>query len=643
MNDLLSGLKLSRKLSVVPAIILLFFFLFALVSYWGISKQNAVIESMYTTNFQTSIKAGAFAQTIIKAHANFYKFISWSRANYPPDKLNALSKEELENITSVIKQVKDLQAASTSQDIQTQCKNVLLQLDEYQKSVSTVVDLASFDLNAGTMAMGTAEDKFTSLATSLDLLTKAAITESNTEYENAQANYHLVIYIFFGVLFGSILLSVGAARRINTSIAHPIHTLTEVSQKVSAGDLQVTVPIESNDEIGSLADSLRAMLTYLRDANVHLQNEKSTIQDRVETAVKEVEEQRVYLTESVNTMLIQMQEFATGNLDIHLKVQKDDEIGKLFEGFNESVANIRQIMDSIRQAVQETANASSKISSSSEEMAAGAVEQNAQTNEVAGAVEEMTKTIIETSNSNTMAAEMAKMAGDKAKEGGRVVAETIAGMNKIADVVRKSANTVFALGQNSEKIGEIVQVIDEIADQTNLLALNAAIEAARAGEQGRGFAVVADEVRKLAERTTKATKEIANMIKQIQSDTDEAVVSMKQGTESVEEGKLSAMKAGEVLSAIVESADRVTEIVTQVAAASEQQSATVEEIGKNIEAISNVTNESTTGIQHIAKAAEDLNYLTENLQSLVNKFHTGNDNSFQLVHSGTGKFRALSR
>jgi methyl-accepting chemotaxis protein len=168
-------------------------------------------------------------------------------------------------------------------------------------------------------------------------------------------------------------------------------------------------------------------------------------------------------------------------------------------------------------------------------------------------------------------------------------------------------------------------VIDDIADQTNLLALNAAIEAARAGEQGRGFAVVADEVRKLAERTTKATKEIAAMIKTIQKDTAGAVESMGEGTKKVDEGIQLADKAGSSLQEIVQISQRVTDMVAQIAAASEQQSSASEQISKNVEAISAVTGQTASGTQQIARAAEDLNRLTDNLQGYLAKFKLSGD------------------
>ena len=337
--------------------------------------------------------------------------------------------------------------------------------------------------------------------------------------------------------------------------------------------------------------------------------------------ISQNKEAQNYLTRSTDKLLEEMNKFSEGDLTVNVVPEKeDDAIGKLFNGFNKSVQNIRTIVENVSEAVEATASAGTEISSSAEEMAAGAQEQSSQTTEIASAVEEMTKTILETSQNSSRSAEAAKSAGAIAKEGGKVVNQTIEGMNRISEVVKKSAETVNALGKGSDQIGEIVQVINDIADQTNLLALNAAIEAARAGEQGRGFAVVADEVRKLAERTTKATKEIAVMIKQIQKDTSGAVDSMNKGTEEVEKGKALADKAGQSLKEIIVGVEQVVDMSMQVAAASEEQSSAAEQISKNIEAISNVTHESATGIQQIARSAEDLSRLTVNLQELTARF-----------------------
>ncbi len=310
----------------------------------------------------------------------------------------------------------------------------------------------------------------------------------------------------------------------------------------------------------------------------------------------------------------------SADLNSSLATDRKDEVGLLQSAFNGFVGSIRETLLQVSSATSAVASASSQISSSTEEMAAGAQEQTSQAGEVASAVEEMTKTIVENSKNAGDTASTAKKAKDAAENGGEVVAQTVAGMQRIADVVKSSAATVQELGKSSDQIGEIIGVIDDIADQTNLLALNAAIEAARAGEQGRGFAVVADEVRKLAERTTKATKEIAQMIKKIQTDTQGAVRSMEQGTQEVESGMRLAENAGVSLREIVGISQQVTDMVSQIAAASEQQSSASEQISKNVEAISTVTQQTASGTQQIARAAEDLNRLTDNLQQLVAKF-----------------------
>jgi methyl-accepting chemotaxis protein len=315
------------------------------------------------------------------------------------------------------------------------------------------------------------------------------------------------------------------------------------------------------------------------------------------------------------------------NADLNMAFNSDrkDEVGDLQRSFDRFVKSIKETLLQVAEASAAVASASSEISSSTEQMAAGSQEQTSQAGEVASAVEEMTKTIVENSKNAANTADTAKTAKAAAEQGDQVVDETVAGMKRIAEVVRKSAATVQALGKSSDQIGEIIGVIDDIADQTNLLALNAAIEAARAGEQGRGFAVVADEVRKLAERTTKATKEIASMIKTIQTDTAGAVTSMGEGTRQVDEGIKLADKAGDSLKEIVGISQKVTDMVAQIAAASEQQSSASEQISKNVEAISTVTGETAQGTQQIARAAEDLNRLTENLQQYIDKFKLSKD------------------
>ncbi|MGE5682416.1 MAG: methyl-accepting chemotaxis protein, partial [Bacillota bacterium] len=371
------------------------------------------------------------------------------------------------------------------------------------------------------------------------------------------------------------------------NISKPIMLLAEGAQKVSHGDYSISIDVNSQNEIGNLAEAFNLMIGNIKRSIDQINKKEEEARLAAESAQKaqrSAEEQSRYLTENTNNMLNAIEKFANGDLTVTLTAEKDDDVGRLFKGFNSATGRIREMFIKIHEAVSATASASNEITSSTEQMAAGSMEQTQQASEVASAVEEMTRTILESTGNAKHAADSANDNGTMAKQGGQIVVETINGMNRIAEVVMNAAVTVEQLGKSSNQIGEIIQVIDDIADQTNLLALNAAIEAARAGEQGRGFAVVADEVRKLAERTTKATKEIADMIKKIQNDTVLAVSSIKEGTSEVEKGKELAQKAGEALKEIIVGTEKGADLIKQLAVASEQQSNTSEQMSKNIEA-----------------------------------------------------------
>ncbi len=434
------------------------------------------------------------------------------------------------------------------------------------------------------------------------------------------------IVLIFGILFG-IFLSLYLAKIIST----PIKKLTEAINNYIKGDEEINIEADSKDEAGILINNFNRMIKKIKNAEAELLSEKASVEKKVEEAVEEAEKGREYLEKNVNKLLSEMNKFAKGDLTVKVKKEKDDTIGKLFDGFNDVAKNMRNLINHVIEAVQATASASAEISSSAEQMAAGAQEQSAQTTEVAGAVEQMTATIVETTKNAGIGAELTKESSDLALEGGGKVSAATEGMKKIASVVKITSDSVNDLSTSTNKISNIIQVIDEIADQTNLLALNAAIEAARAGEEGRGFAVVADEVRKLAERTSKATKEITGMIKQIQQNMSGVIKQTDQAMKETEKGINLANQAAEELEKIIETSKKVSDTVDQVASASEEQSATAEQISKNIEQISNVTNESASGVQQIAKAAEDLNRLTENLQQIIEKFkvnRASNENDY---------------
>jgi len=315
------------------------------------------------------------------------------------------------------------------------------------------------------------------------------------------------------------------------------------------------------------------------------------------------------------------------NADLNTSLAEDrpDEIGFLAQEFDRFVSRIRAALLEVSRTSAQVANASEEISASSRDQAKGAELQKDQTTQVAAAMEEMAATVHEVSQHSNKAAAASQEATEMARGGGKVIEETLSRMHTIADSVGNTARKVQELGRRSDEIGRISGVIEDIADQTNLLALNAAIEAARAGEQGRGFAVVADEVRKLAERTGAATKEIGEMIRNIQAETKTAVTAMKAGSKEVEVGVESTRRAGDSLQQIIQMSEQVGDMVTQIATAATQQSATTEQINNNIEQIARIASSTETGVQQTAGALQDLAGLTVNLRQLVGQFRLSSD------------------
>ncbi len=336
---------------------------------------------------------------------------------------------------------------------------------------------------------------------------------------------------------------------------------------------------------------------------------------------------REHLEEGVNTVLTAMNHFAEGDLTVRLDVASVEKsqmeaLPRLYAGFNDAVVSLSMTIEGVRQAVEAVAAASVEMSATIDQIAGGTREQSAQAQDVAASIEEMVRTIVENSSTATRTAEAAAENGQLAEEGGRVVQQTVEKIREVARVSQQTVATVQRLGASSHKIGTITATISEIAEQTNLLALNATIEAARAGEQGRGFAVVADEVRKLAERTAAATRDIEGMIVTIQQDTAAAVQAMDRGRSEVEGGLNLAESAGVALGRIVEGTQHACDMIMQIAAASEEQSVTSESIARNVAAITDGANEAANGTGQVATATDELSRLAVRLQADVQRFRT---------------------
>lgn len=326
------------------------------------------------------------------------------------------------------------------------------------------------------------------------------------------------------------------------------------------------------------------------------------------------------ISRSVSILKQTAASLADGDLTPRSTVTTHDELGEISVCFNQVADTLHAVVSQVSGSSHSLSNAAVELRANAEQIANGSDHVAAEAVTVATAGEEMAATSNDIASNCSMAVESANQACRTANSGAAIIQQTVEGMAKIASKVQDSARTVESLGVKSEQIGAIIGTIEDIADQTNLLALNAAIEAARAGEQGRGFAVVADEVRALAERTTRATREIGDMIKSIQAETRNAVLAMQDGVDEVDKGTTDAARSGQALAEILEQVSDVTGQINQIATAAEEQTATTNEISGNMQRITDVVQQTAASSQMTAESAVRLSGLAQELRQVVDRF-----------------------
>ena len=398
------------------------------------------------------------------------------------------------------------------------------------------------------------------------------------------------------VLAVSILLVVMLGNRV----LKPVKEIAEFSEKLASGDYKTKAQIDSQDDFGFIAENFNLTAEKAGRAVINQEAQES-------------------LQRSVTEFLTIVSQIARGDMTLRGKVTTDA-LGNVVDSVNYMLDNFTRVLERVRKSAIDVASNANEILLSSEDMSAGATQQDQEITNTSSAVEELTVSMKQVSNNAEASAEAARRALDAAEQGNRAVRDTLEGMQRIRASVQATAKKIKSLGDRSLEISEIINVINDITEQTNLLALNAAIEAARAGEAGRGFAVVADEVRKLAEHSRTATKDIAALIKAIQAETNEAVVVMEEGTKEVEVGAKLADQAGKALEAISSVVRQSAELVQEISLASKQQVRGTEGVANAMQIISNITRQTSQGARQTARTVEHMVKLSEQLNEALSQF-----------------------
>jgi methyl-accepting chemotaxis protein len=688
LDNIKTGVKLIGGFMIVVLVILGV----SVLNYFNMRSLNSGSNDLYDTGLTPVVKVEMAESAILTMRGDAFKYM------LIPDQRQETLKTIESNKTVVSTNLEDYKKIETSADEKAALADVESSLKEYYTAIDDFIALvdkgdseaavASISDNGAVSnsrkAVGTATTKLIDLTLSLAETVK---TEGDKTFSSASMWLVIISLLSIGIAF---LMGIAITR----NIAIPLVTTTSALQKIAQGDLLRNAFIadeKAKNSSSKDSDILQALENKAREAMRHRKDE-----------IGDISKSMHELTEYLQSMGDVARTIARNDLSVTIEPKSEnDELGNAFltmvTGLRKTVGEITDNASSLTaasgqlaEAAAQAGQATNQISLTIQQVAKGTSDQANAVNKTASATEQMSKAIEgvakgaqDQSQAISKAAEITSQintsiqqvtenaesvtrdaikAASAARTGVKTVEETLSGMQSIKSKVGASAEKVQEMGRRSSEIGAIVETIEDIASQTNLLALNAAIEAARAGEHGKGFAVVADEVRKLAERSSQATKEIGGLIAGIQTTVAEAVKAMDEGSKEVELGVVSANKAGSALSEILNAAqavndqadlagsaaeqmstasgelvsavDSVSAVVEENTAATEEMSANSSEVTQAIESIASVseensaaieevsasTEEMTAQVEEVTAAAQSLAELAENLQKVINRF-----------------------
>jgi methyl-accepting chemotaxis protein len=409
------------------------------------------------------------------------------------------------------------------------------------------------------------------------------------------------------VIITAIIIGIGLAVTITRSITRPLGQITQAAEKVASGDLNQQVVVSTRDETGRLADAFNIMLDSL----------KKTMASQV---AKE------YIEGVINQYRAFVAQVSEGNLSARLELKNgsvdsaQDDLYQLGANLNAMVESLSTMANQIRDAAVGVSSAAAEILAATTQQIAGATEQEAAVTQTMTTVEEVRSTVKQTSERAQSVAESSRQSVEVSRGGQESVADTVNGMKLVRQRVENIAENILMLSERTQQIGEIIETVNEIADQSKLLALNASIEAARAGEEGKGFAVVAMEVRQLAEQSRDATARVRDILNQIQQATNTAVMVTEEGSKGAETGMQLVERAGESIRDLAQTIEEASQAAMQIAASTHQQNNGMDQLATAIMSIKQATTQTAASTRQAERSAQDLNEMAHQMQKAVSRY-----------------------
>ena len=497
--------------------------------------------------------------------------------------------------------------------------------EEYEEHLHELelvaADFAAGDTRAGIEAIHVAAAQEAVLEEQLAELAHEIEAGIETSFLSAESAHDNAIKLIVVMAIIAVIAALAIGIYLSMSIAKGVTAVGDGMRKISMGDVSTEVDITSSDEIGDMARAYGDMREYLvESAEIagRIGNGDLTVDVKPKSENDALGNAFALMVGKLRGLIGEVRTTATSLGDASNQLASAaQQAGQATQGISATTQQLASGAEQQTESVDSTNTAIGQLSKAIKQIAQGSQEQAGQVEQAASIVGQVSKAVNEVAQNAQAAASGSQEANDAARAGADMVAKTVEGMEKIESAVNMASEKIMELGTQSAEIGKIVTVIDDIAAQTNLLALNAAIEAARAGEQGRGFAVVADEVRKLAERVTDATKEIASLIDTVQKGVDDSIKATEDGAREVSEGAAQAREAGKILEQILGSVQAVSGQVEQISAAAEEVSASSDEMVKTIDGVSAVVEQNSAATEQMSANSDEVSRAIESVSGIA--------------------------